>query len=65
MANDMDMLIDIQALKQLKRYKEATVLEQLYNYKYSLGESTIKTKEQFEKVKDYYKKTYGFLDNYV
>jgi len=65
MANDMDMLRDIEELKEMKRFKHARVLEDLFSYKYGLGESIYKTEKEFEEAKRDYEKKYGSLDNYV
>lgn len=65
MANDMDMLKDINELHKQCRHKEAVCLEDLFSYVYGLGESRFKTIKEFELAKKKYIQEFGFLDNYV
>lgn len=65
MANDMDMLGDIEILKDFRHTKQAKILEKFYAHAYGLGKSPFKNKAEFEKTKKAYEKKYGFLDNYV
>lgn len=65
MANDIDMLRDINELHKHCRHKQAVCLEDLFSYVYGLGESRFKTKREFELAKKKYEKEFGFLDNYI
>lgn len=65
MANDMDMLKDINWLKKNGYKEQAQDLEDLYMFKYGLGDSKFKTEAQFSKAKEQYIKKYKSIDNYV
>ena len=61
MANDMDMMRDIDELQSKKKTKQQGYdLNDLYYYKYIVYRPSL-----LKKYKALYIKQYGFLDNYV
>ncbi len=63
MANDTNMITDVGELRQEGRVEQADALEELYHYKYGLGDTI--SERAFEKMKQDYIRKYGWVDNYV
>jgi hypothetical protein len=62
MANDTNMITDVEILRQEGKIEQADELEELYHYRYGFEDIS---ERNFEKLKQNYIRKYGWVDNYI